>query len=230
MKARIACVYMIENLINSKKYIGQTVDFVARKNSHKCNATRKNYHLCVAMRKYGYENFQYTILIKDNTIDHKFLNFWECYFIGLFGTLDRTKGYNLEGGGNLNKICSEEKRKKISMSLKGRIVTDTTREKMRKSQTGRKGVLSNSYGRIHSMETNEKCGLGSGTLYRKILKNGNPAYGTCFGGKSTTVKIAKYPMIGKQLIIMERLCMENDINFQPKLIKDMLFSIQKLNH
>ncbi len=111
MKQKIACVYLIENLTNGKKYIGQTVNFKSRKRCHKCNHTKKNYYIYLAMRKYGYENFEYTILIKDNTINYDKLDFWECYFIELFGTLNRNNGYNNDSGGNLNRVCSEEKKK-----------------------------------------------------------------------------------------------------------------------
>lgn len=229
MRQRMTCVYMIENLINCKKYIGQTVDLKKRKACHKCNYPNKNYHLYLAMRKYGYENFQYTILIKDKTINLDTLDFWECYFINLFGTLDRNIGYNNDSGGNLNKSFSEEKRKKMSMALKGRIVSEETKQKMSKGQMGKKGPLSNSYGIIRSNETKEKNGLGSGSLYREVLKNGKPSYATTFASKCTTVNIKKYPTIGKQLVIMERLCMENDMNFQPVLIKDMLNFVQQFD-
>ena len=109
----IACVYLIENTINCKKYIGQSINYVQRKRSHKSNHVKKDYHLYLAMRKYGYENFEYTILMKDNTINYKDLDFWERYFINLFDTMNNKKGYNKENGGNLNKICSEEKKEKI---------------------------------------------------------------------------------------------------------------------
>jgi group I intron endonuclease len=229
MKQKIACVYMIENLVNCKKYIGQTVNFRKRQACHKCNYPNKNYHIYLSMRKYGYENFQYTILTRDHTINHDTLDFWECYFINLFDTLNRDKGYNNDSGGNVNKVFSKEKREKMSKALKGRIVSDESKQKMSKSQTGKKGPLSNSYGIIRSNETKEKCGLGSGLLYKEILKDGRPSYATIFAGKCATVNIEKYPIMGKQLIIMKRLCMENDMNFQPVLVRDMLNFVQKID-
>lgn len=229
MKQKIACVYMIENLVNCKKYIGQTVNFRVRQACHKCNYPKKNYHIYLAMRKYGYENFQYTILMKDNTVNHDTLDFWECYFIDLFSTLDRNKGYNNDSGGNLNKVCSEEKRQKISKSNQGKVMSMEARQNMSKSQKLKIGPLNNNYGKQHSNESKEKMGLGSNPLYREILKHGRPSYATNFAGKCTTVNIEKYPIMGKQLIIMKRLCMENDMNFQPMLVKDMLNFVQKID-
>ena len=229
MKQKIACVYLIENLTNGKKYIGQTVNFKSRKRCHKCNHTKKNYYIYLAMRKYGYENFEYTILIKDQTINYDKLDFWECYFIELFGTLNRNNGYNNDSGGNLNRVCSEEKKKKISEATKGKKVSDETRLKMSVSQRGKIGPLNNSYGLIRSNETKEKYGMGSGQLFREILKGGKLSYATNFGSKSTTVLIGKYPIFAKPLIIMKRLCIENDINYKPILIKEMLNFVQNFD-
>ena len=173
------------------------------------------------MRKYGYQNFEYSILMKDKTINHDYLDFWECYFIKLFDTLNREKGYNNDSGGNLNKVCSEEKKKKISETTKGKKVSYETRLKMSISQKGKIGILNNSYGFKRSNETKEKCGMGSGSLYREILKDGRLSYITIFGSKSNTLSITKYPTFAKPLIIMKRLCMENDINYVPILMKKM---------
>lgn len=229
MVQKIACVYLIENLINGKKYIGQTVDFESRKRCHKCNHTKKNYYIYLAMRKYGYQNFEYSILMKDKTINHDYLDFWECYFIELFDTLNRKKGYNNDSGGNLNKICSEEKKKKISEATKGKKISYETRLKMSISQKGKFGKLNNSYGFKRSNETKEKCGMGSGSLYREILKDGKLSYVTNFGSKSTTLRIIKYPTFAKPLIIMKRLCMENDINYIPILMKKMENFVQNFD-
>lgn len=229
MKQKIACVYLIENLMNGKKYIGQTVDFENRKRCHKCNHTKKNYHLYIAMRKYGYENFKYLILMKDKTINYDYLDFWECYFIELFDTLNRTKGYNNDSGGNLNKVCSEEKKKKISEANLGKKMSDESRLKMSISQKLKIGPLNNNYGKINSNNSKEKMGMGSGIIYKEILKDGKPSYITRFGNKCTTVLIEKYPNFSKSLIVMKRLCFENDINFQPILIQDMLNFVQNFD-
>jgi hypothetical protein len=97
------------------------------------------------------------------------------------------------------------------------------------SQKGKIGVLNNSYGLIRSNQTKEKCGMGTGPLFKEILKDGKPSYITTFGSKTITISIKKYPNLGKPLVIMKRLCMENDINFQPTLINDMLNFVQNFD-
>lgn len=118
---------------------------------------------------------------------------------------------------------------KISKAHKGKKMSEEAKQNMSKSQKGKTGPLSNSYGLIRSNETKEKCGLGSGSLYRKVLVNGKPSYAMNFGGKHATVNIEKYPKLAKQLIIMKRLCTENDMNFQPMLMQDMLNFVQKID-
>ena len=56
-------IYKIENKVNGKFYIGVTKSKY-RFSSHKSNARRgRNLPLCNAMRKYGEENFEFTIFL-----------------------------------------------------------------------------------------------------------------------------------------------------------------------
>lgn len=63
----MGAIYCYTNLINQKKYIGQSVDpnqrFKAHKSAvHNEASTEYDAPLHRAMRKYGYENFSYEIL------------------------------------------------------------------------------------------------------------------------------------------------------------------------
>lgn len=110
-------VYCYTNLINGKKYIGQTINPETRKTAHKnamtnINSSEYNSPLHRAFRKYGYENFSYEIL-EDNISDIETLNQKEIYFIQLFDT-QIPNGYNIESGGkNCKKPKTEEQKIKL---------------------------------------------------------------------------------------------------------------------
>jgi hypothetical protein len=177
-KHHIACVYLIENLTNGKKYIGQTIEFNRRKTKHIYDSKRKITPLYNAIRKYGLENFEFTILMKDRTINHDYLDFWECYFIELFDTLNRENGYNLVSGGNLNKIFTEEAKKNMS-----------------KAQIGlHLGEKNNFYGKKHKEESLEKMReKQSGKILseetKKKIKESMIGDKNHFYGKKHTVKV-----------------------------------------
>ena len=95
-------IYCYTNLINNKKYVGQTINPEQRFRQHKSsvfNEKDKEYNSVLhrAMRKYGYENFSYEVLAECNTLEE--LNQQEIYFINTLNTLV-PNGYNVASGGN----------------------------------------------------------------------------------------------------------------------------------
>lgn len=59
-------IYAIRNLINGKKYIGQTIDFENREKLHFSylkNGTHDNPHLQYSYNKYGQNNFEFKIIL-----------------------------------------------------------------------------------------------------------------------------------------------------------------------
>lgn len=78
-------VYLITNLINGKKYIGQTIQSVKRRWDYRvCNAGR-----CVALKsaikKYGKENFKIESLHEASSLEE--LSIKESEYIKSFNTL-----------------------------------------------------------------------------------------------------------------------------------------------
>lgn len=77
-------IYCYTNLINNKKYIGQTNDIKRRKKQHiqdsihNHNEARYNQVFHQAIRKYGIDNFQFEILeeCKDRNSANKQENYW----------------------------------------------------------------------------------------------------------------------------------------------------------
>ena len=61
-KTIITGIYLIENLINEKKYVGHSKNILARWSGHRSDSKTKDLPLYRAMRKYGLENFKFSIL------------------------------------------------------------------------------------------------------------------------------------------------------------------------
>lgn len=112
--------------MNGKAYIGFDSNWPARKAVHICEAiTRQNkqYPLYRAISKYGKENFKWEILYQSEDRDHT-LNVMENKMIIEHNTHYKDgHGYNMTYGGEgaLGWIPSEETKKKISRSNKGKM-------------------------------------------------------------------------------------------------------------
>jgi len=116
-KYNMGYIYLIENKINGKKYVGQTIqkDIHQRWNSHKLlNKRFIGTILYNAYKKYGIENFTYKIIcicFDDDT------NKFEEEYINKYNTL-YPNGYNMIEGGKSRKFTPVLK-KIISDKLKG---------------------------------------------------------------------------------------------------------------
>lgn len=113
-------LYIIENLINHKVYIGITKQKPRiRWSQHKCDARRKrgNYPLYNSMNKYGIENFSFTVLI-DNIESPEELSNLEVEYIKKYNSTDRNYGYNLQTGGRKDYTISESTRERLSKATK----------------------------------------------------------------------------------------------------------------
>lgn len=112
-------IYCFTNLINNKKYIGQSIrDDNSRYNNHISSYKHDNsqeysspFHR--ALRKYGLENFKYEILI-ENINDVDVLNNLEIFYIKKYNSLI-PNGYNVEPGGkNCHKPKTIEQKVKLT--------------------------------------------------------------------------------------------------------------------
>ena len=126
-------IYCIENLVNSKKYIGQSIDVFSRWKSHKCqlrNGKHTNSKLQNAWNKYGEVNFKFYIILE---AAREKLDELEIYYISLYDTYKN--GYNKDFGGNTNKVITPEMRKKLSDRMKN--LTDDERRMRMLAQESR---------------------------------------------------------------------------------------------
>ena len=118
-------IYLIENLINHKIYIGQTICLLKTRiyaHHRDMKATElgrlKSNYLYNAMNKYGFNNFKFSVIDTANTI--KQLCKLEKYYIKKYNSIK--SGYNLVKGGrgNWGWKVPEDTKLKISNSNKGR--------------------------------------------------------------------------------------------------------------
>lgn len=158
--------YKITNIVNEKVYLGSSINIKSRKYQHfyylKKNA-HKNIHLQSAFRIYGIENFKFEVItciekIEDKRLLKEILLKEEQKeidkYINEYGSIDRNKCYNLVvvAGSRMGSECSEETKKKISLSKKGnknmlgKCHSEETIKRLSESHIGKK----------HSIETKNK--------------------------------------------------------------------------
>jgi len=88
-------IYMITNMINNKKYIGQTKHSLKWRFYNHCQKSNGCKKLCHAIQKYGKENFIITKI--DEAPTREEANIKERYYISYYNT--QIEGYNIAEGG-----------------------------------------------------------------------------------------------------------------------------------
>jgi len=120
-------IYCYENKVNGKKYIGKSKDLTHRIKNHERNFKKdffeetraENKPLWNAVKKYGRENFLFSILEKCSfsKLDKK-----EIYWIKELKSHVSENGYNIQFGGNQtnkNIKLTENHKNKIGNSVRG---------------------------------------------------------------------------------------------------------------
>ena len=142
-------IYLVENLINNKKYIGQTIqnDINKRWNKHKqVNKSFIGTCLFNAYKKYGIETFKFKLLcicFDDDT------NKFEEDYIKKYNTL-YPNGYNMINGGKSRKFTPilkeiiSNKLKGENHPMYGKHLKDETKQKLREANSG---INSKNYGK-----------------------------------------------------------------------------------
>ena len=102
-------IYIIRNTVNSKVYIGQTRTSVEQRwKEHLRHARYGDQVINRAMKKYGVDKFYIETLeiCELSSLDDR-----EIYYIELYDSTDKSKGYNVSIGGNTPRF------KKKSLSI-----------------------------------------------------------------------------------------------------------------
>lgn len=148
-------IYLLANTITGKKYVGQTWCPLKLRMSRGYNG---NPHLRASIAKYGKENFRYQVLTVCST--QRIADFYEDYFITRYDTINN--GYNIKSGGSHGRQ-SDETKAKISAANFGKRRTPEQKLTISRSVAGekhphygKKGALSQNYGKRHTNTTKEK--------------------------------------------------------------------------
>ena len=124
-------IYIIENLVNGKKYVGQSVNISSRRNTHMYKLrhnTHDNEHLQQAFNKYGEESFKHYIIEHCNPED---LDAREQYYILKFKSYDDKFGYNMDTGGGANRNIRQEvkeKQRKVHLGTNSKLTVKQVEE------------------------------------------------------------------------------------------------------
>ena len=196
----MATIYILENKINKKCYVGQTtILFKYRFKQH----IKSNSVIGKTLRKYGIDNFD-KILIED--VPEEKLNELEIEYIQKYNSV-YPNGYNLTFGGEGGKL-SEETKKKMSeakkgkhlseehkrkigeankLSLKGNHLSEETKRKISEAISGENNPM---YGKHHSEEHKEKlskANIGKHHSEETKRKMGKAHKGMCYSKKTKKI-------------------------------------------
>ena len=120
---------------NGKVYIGITNQTPQRRWNNGSGYYRQKL-FNNAIEKYGWENIKHEILFEGLTKDAAEQK--EIELIALYKSNQREYGYNIAKGGATHESPSELTKQKISISNKGRIVSEETRKKISIGNKGKK--------------------------------------------------------------------------------------------
>ena len=130
------CVYCHTNKVNGKKYIG-----ITKQNPDGRWKNGKGYsaqHFSRAIQKYGWDNFEHTIL--KNGLTKNQACYYERFYIQKYGTTLVENGYNEtlggDGGGMYKKHHTKEAKEKISKARKVIGFTEIHKKHISESKTG----------------------------------------------------------------------------------------------
>lgn len=130
-------IYLIQNIVDNKIYIGQAEDIGLRWSTHLSllqAGKHPSKYLQQAVDEYGLENFTFTILCE---CSKEKLNELEQYYIFCLDATIPEVGYNRQYGGTTNRPC-EATRRLMSEAHKGKKHSEETKRKIGASHKGMK--------------------------------------------------------------------------------------------
>ena len=143
-------IYVVTNIVNSKQYVGQTVNSLkVRQKNHKCEVkTGSEYAFHRALRKYGFDSFTWDIV--ETCSSKEELDLKEIEYIS---KLNPQYNMTLGGGGTIGYNHSQATKDKISKSNLGKTAGNTHRK-----------------GKTISQESKDKIALVRGKPFKVFLE------------------------------------------------------------
>lgn len=138
-----ATLYITTNLVNNKKYIGQTTS----KNTKYIGSGTA---IKAAIKKYGRKQFVREDIYNG---DWELIDLMEFELINKLNAINSTKFYNLKEGGYSGKHNNSITSNKIRAAKLGTKASIETRKKMSKAHSGENNSF---YGKIHTEESKNK--------------------------------------------------------------------------
>ena len=197
-------IYKIENLINHKVYIGQSVNVKERFHKHRGdlrNGKHNSKHLQNAWNKYGEKNFSFEIIEEcaKEKLDER-----EIYWIDFYGGFMSPNNYNKRGGGQESHEISEETKEKLRKANLGKKASQEAIEKRSRALKGHPYWAGN----IWTKELREKVSLKRKGKLNEALQNydrNNPEYranlSNALKGKKKSAEHAKHISEGRKGVV-----------------------------
>ncbi len=131
--SKICGIYKITSP-TGRVYIGQSIDIKKRMEDYKyperVKGQRKLYN---SLKKYGYKKHKFEIVMQ---CDIEKLDEMEIFYIDVYNTVNTKHGLNCNHGGQSHRIHSEETKRRLSESMKGRKVSEERRRRISEAKTG----------------------------------------------------------------------------------------------
>lgn len=159
---------------NNKIYIGQSVDIYKRWNYHKKLYSNDSPKLYYSLKKYGSENHIFEILetCKINELNIK-ERFWQEFFNSVETGLNCVYTKTNDKSGRL----SDETKRKISQSQKGKIISEECKIRLRLYNLGKKQSNETIEKRVSKLRGKNIPEWQKLFLSQSRLKNNNPFFG-----------------------------------------------------
>lgn len=174
---KLAGIYCILNISNSKVYIGSSIHIRTRWDRHKSDlrcGVHQSAHLQRAWIKYGEQNFKFFIIeVVLNATKEKLLS-REQLFINYNQSYDILHGYNILkiAGSRLGAEHTDAAKEKMSTYRKGSKLSETTKLKIGAAHKGRKFsehtiklIVAKNKGRVFSSEA--RLNMSKGQMGKK---------------------------------------------------------------